>query len=138
MGVLPPREPSKMPKKSKKGTGLEPVERDYTIRLGKAVHGMQFKRRAPRALREIRKFAAKAMHTRDVRIDVTLNQHVWSKGIRAVPRRVRVRLSRKRNEDEDAKESMYTTVTLVPNFDQSDRTAFRTLGTAVPDDADEE
>lgn len=40
----------------------------------------------------------------EVRIDTKLNKFLWSNGVRNVPRRVRVRLSRKRNEDEEAKE----------------------------------
>lgn len=59
---------------------------------------------------EIRKFAQKAMKTQDVRIDSKLNKFLWSQGVRNVPFRVRVRLSRKRNEDEDAKEKLYTLV----------------------------
>ena len=43
-----------------------------------------FKRRAPRAIKEIRKFAEKMMGTPDVRVDTNLNKHVWSKGIRYV------------------------------------------------------
>jgi len=54
------------------------------------------------------------MRTADVRLDVKLNKFIWSKGIRNIPRRVRVRLARLRNEDEDAKEKMYTLVTHVP------------------------
>ena len=50
------------------------------------------------------------MGTKDVRIDSRLNKYLWSKGIRNVPRRVRVRLSRKRNEDEESKEALYTLV----------------------------
>jgi len=41
-----------------------------------------FKRRAPRAIKEIRKFAEKMMGTADVRIDTRLNKHMWSQGIR--------------------------------------------------------
>jgi len=40
------------------------------------------------------------MKTQDVRIDPKLNQFIWSQGIRNLPRRVRVRISRKRNEEE--------------------------------------
>jgi len=69
-----------------------------------------FKKKAPRAIREIKKFAQQAMGTKDVRIDSRLNKFVWSKGVRNVPYRVRVRLSRKRNEDEEAKEQLYTLV----------------------------
>lgn len=50
----------------------------------------------------------------DVRIDVKLNKHIWAHGVKAVDRRVRIRLSRKRNDDEDAKEKLYTLVTHVP------------------------
>ena len=63
-----------------------------------------FKRRAPRCMDCIRKFAQKAMCTEDVRIDPTVNKYVWSKGVHNVPRRIRVRLSRKVNEEnEEAK-----------------------------------
>jgi large subunit ribosomal protein L31e len=41
-----------------------------------------FKRRAPRALKEIRKFAMKEMGTPDVRIDTRLNKAVWTKGVK--------------------------------------------------------
>merc|ERR1719203_439693 len=54
------------------------------------------------------------MGTKDVRVDTKLNKFIWHKGIRNVPRRVRVRISRKRNEDEDAKEKMFTLVQHVP------------------------
>ncbi|KAL3945535.1 MAG: hypothetical protein SGBAC_000359 [Bacillariaceae sp.] len=89
------------------------VTRDYTIQLSKRTKGHQFKRRAPRAIKEIKKFAQKAMGTSDVRIDSNLNKKVWATGIKNTPTRVRVRLSRKRNEDEDADESLYTLAQLV-------------------------
>ena len=53
------------------------------------------------------------MRTKDVRIDTALNKYVWSKGIRNVPYRVRVRLSRRKNEDEEADEKLYTHVSVV-------------------------
>lgn len=71
-----------------------------------------FKKKAPNAIKEIRKFAQKAMGTKDVRVDVKLNKHIWSRGIRSVPRRIRVRIARKRNDDEDAKEELYSLVTV--------------------------
>lgn len=49
-----------------------------------------------------------------MRIDTKLNKYIWSKGIRHLPTRVRVRMSRKKNEDEDAEEKMYTLVQYVP------------------------
>ena len=63
---------------------------------------------------EIKKFAKQMMGTDDVRVDVGLNKFVWSKGVRNVPFRVRVRLARKRNEDEEAENELYTFVTVVP------------------------
>merc|ERR1712183_37199 len=53
------------------------------------------------------------MGTKDVRVDSKLNKYVWSRGIRNIPNRVRVRLSRKRNEDEDSAEKLYTIAQLV-------------------------
>jgi large subunit ribosomal protein L31e len=91
----------------------ELVSRDYTIHLSKRIHRLQFKRRAPRAVKEIRKFAQKAMGTQDVRIDSNLNKYIWKQGIKSVPTRVRVRLSRKMNEDEEAKERLYTVAHLL-------------------------
>lgn len=84
------------------------VTRDYTIQLSKRVHKKQFKKKAPRAVKKVREFAEKAMGTKDVRIDTELNKFLWKNGVKNVPTRVRVRLSRKRNEDENADEKLYT------------------------------
>ena len=54
------------------------------------------------------------MGTTDVRIDTKLNKAVWAKGIRNVPYRIRVKLSRRRNEDEESTNKLYTLVTHVP------------------------
>ena len=59
------------------------------------MHSIAFKKRAPKGVKEVVKFAQKAMGTKDV------------------PRRLRVRLERKRNDDEDAKEKLYTYATPV-------------------------
>lgn len=107
-------------KTEKKGKSAlnEVISREYTVHLHKKLHGVGFKKRAPRAVKEIKKFAEKQMGTVDVRIDTRLNKYLWSKGIRNVPYRVRVRLSRKRNEDEDSPNKLYTLVTYVnvPTF----------------------
>ena len=83
-------------------------QREYTIHLHKRVHDVQFKKRAPTGVKEVIKFAQKAMGTKDVRLDPKLNQEIWKMGIKDVPRRLRVRLERKRNDDESAKEKLYT------------------------------
>merc|ERR1712113_748649 len=99
--------PTKKGEKKKGRSAInEVVTREYTINVHKRIHGVSFKKRAPRAMKE--------MGTPDVRIDTRLNKAVWSKGIRNVPYRMRVRLSRKRNEDEDSPNKLYTLVTYVP------------------------
>ncbi|KAH7420600.1 hypothetical protein KP509_13G014100 [Ceratopteris richardii] len=105
----------------------EVVCREYTVNLHKRLHGCTFKKRAPKAIKEIRKFAQKMMGTSDVRLDVKLNKHLWSRGIRNVPKRVRIRIARKRNVEEDAKEDLYSYVTVadVPPA------GFRGMGTKV-------
>merc|ERR1712024_97260 len=100
--------------KKSKSTMMEVVTREYTINLHKRLHGIGFKYRAPRAIKEVKKFAQKQMGTDDVRIDTRLNKHLWSKGVKGVPVRVRVLLARKRNEDEDSVHKLYTYVTHVP------------------------
>lgn len=57
-------------------------------------------------MNEIRKFAQTMMKTSDVRVDTSLNKFLWSRGVRNVPFRVRVRMSRRVNEDEEAKEKV--------------------------------
>ncbi|KAJ3184479.1 60S ribosomal protein L31 [Gaertneriomyces sp. JEL0708] len=99
---------------AKKSTINEVVTREYTIHLHKHVHGKTFKKRAPTAVKAIRAFAVKAMGTSDVRVDPSLNKAIWERGIKAVPHRIRVRLARRRNDAEDAKEKLYTYVTYVP------------------------
>eukprot|EP01066_Platyproteum_vivax_P005899 Platyproteum_vivax@DN1782_c0_g1_i1.p1 len=99
-------------KKSRKT--LEPATMDTTIHIHKIIHGISFRKRAPHTIRAIKKIASRMMKTKDVRIEPKLNKFVWSKGIKNLPRRVRVRYSRQRNDDEDAKEKMYTLVQYVP------------------------
>ncbi|KAF8607391.1 60S ribosomal protein L31 [Ceratobasidium sp. AG-I] len=83
------------------------VTREYTIHMHKLVHGRSFKKRAPWAVKSVVTFAQKAMGVKDVRLDPKLNQELWKQGIKNVPHRVRVKLERKRNDDEDAKEKLY-------------------------------
>uniref|UniRef100_G1Q6L4 Large ribosomal subunit protein eL31 n=1 Tax=Myotis lucifugus TaxID=59463 RepID=G1Q6L4_MYOLU len=89
------------------------VIREYTINIHKCIHGVGFKKHAPRALKEIWKFAMKEMGTPDMRMDTRLNKAIWAKGIRNVPSRIGVDLSRKCNEDEDSSNQLYTLVTYV-------------------------
>ncbi len=53
------------------------------------------------------------MGTTDVRLDPKLNTAIWSRGIQGVPFRLRLKISRKRNEEEDAKEKLFSYVEIV-------------------------
>ena len=81
--------------------------------MHKRLQGIAFKKRATRAVRTCKRFAANEMHTEDVRVDTQLNRFLWSRGCRNVPRLVRIRVSRKKNEEEDAKNPFYSTVQLL-------------------------
>ena len=72
----------------------------------------------PRAVKEIKKFVEKQMGTKDVRIDSWLNKAIWAQGVRNPPKRIRVRLMRRRNEDDEAEDKLYTLVEKVdvPGF----------------------
>ena len=114
--------------------GLTPaqdvVTREYTVHLRKLLHGVAFKKRAPKAISKIKAFATKMMNTQDVRIDTKLNKFLWSQGIKSVPGRVRVRLARKRNDDEDSEHTLYTPATHVP----VERHPYKGLQTIVIDE----
>ncbi|CAN7133126.1 unnamed protein product, partial [Brassica rapa subsp. narinosa] len=84
-----------------------------------------FKKKAPKAIKEIRKFAEKAIGRKDVRVDVKLNKQIWSRGIR-------VRVARKRNDDEDAKEEVFSLVTV----SEIPAEGLSGLGTKVIDEED--
>ncbi|KAJ3566617.1 hypothetical protein NPX13_g7072 [Xylaria arbuscula] len=117
-------------KKPAKSAIEQVVAREYTIHMHKRLHGVTFKKRAPRAIKEIKAFAEKAMSERahgstgtgtnttlqgtsDVRLDPQLNKKVWEQGIKGVPYRLRIRISRRRNDEEDAKEKLYSYVQAV-------------------------
>ncbi|XP_057953509.1 large ribosomal subunit protein eL31 [Malania oleifera] len=121
-----------MVERSNKSRKEEVVTREYTINLHKRLHGCTFKKKAPKAIKEIRKFAQTAMGTTDVRVDVKLNKLIWSHGIRSVPRRVRVRIARKRNDDEDAKEELYSLIMVA----EVPPEGLKGLGTKVIDEED--
>ena len=52
-----------MPKENTQKKAIGPVTRDYTINLHKRLHKITFKRKAPRAIKEIVAFAQKNMLT---------------------------------------------------------------------------
>lgn len=58
-------------------------------------------------------YAGVMQGTKDVRLDPQLNKKVWEAGIKGVPFRLRVRISRKRNDEDGAKERLYSYVQAV-------------------------
>ena len=62
---------------------------------------------------ELRANVSAAQGTSDVRLDPQLNKKVWEAGVKGVPYRIRVRISRRRNDEEDAKEKLYSYVQAV-------------------------
>lgn len=84
----------------------------YSI-TNKQLHGVHFKKRAPKAIKEIKKFATLHMGTTDVRLDPKLNVQLWSRGVQGVENRLRLRISRKRNDEEEAKEKLFAFVEFV-------------------------
>ena len=116
------KEEGKKEKKQHKDPNKE-VTRDFTVNLHKRLHKIQFKKRGKRAINEIRRFAQKQMWTKDVRLDTELNHFVWMDGIRDIPNKVRIRIAKKKNQDEDAKEPFYC---LVQHVDVEDFSGLRT------------
>lgn len=71
--------------KKEQRTGLTETAIDTTINIHKLAHKTQFKKKAPTAVKAIKKLVATMMKTSDVRIDPKLNQFVWNQGIRNLP-----------------------------------------------------
>ena len=116
-----------MGKKSKsvqKGKGekkeLQALSRRIKVNLHKQLHGVQFKKKAPCAVKVIKELVKRNMLTKDVRIDPELNKEIWKNGVRNLPTRVEIIMERKKNEDEEeGQEKMYTLVKLAPVFEQA-------------------
>ena len=106
--------PTEKKSKTTRSAVNDVVTREYTIHLHKHVFGVQFKKRAPWAVKAIKQFASKHMNTKDVRLDPQLNKEIWRMGVKSVPHRMRLRIARKRNDEEGAKEKLYCYVSHVP------------------------
>ena len=59
--------------KKEQRTGLTETAIDTTINVHKLAHRVQFKKKAPRAVKEIKKWVSKLMRTSDVRVDPKLS-----------------------------------------------------------------
>ena len=99
---------------------LQTLTRKLTVNLHKQLQGVQFKKKAPRAIKVIKELVKRNMLTKDVRIDPELNKEIWKNGIRNLPTRIEIIMERKKNEDEEeGQEKMYTLVKLAPAFEQA-------------------
>eukprot|EP00760_Papus_ankaliazontas_P033191 PhM_4_TR6224/c0_g1_i3/m.74766/K02910/RP-L31e, RPL31; large subunit ribosomal protein L31e len=97
------------------------VTLETTVHLARNMKDVGPKRRAPRACKVVKEYAKKMLGTSDNRIDVKLNKALWSKGIKNIPHRIRVRMSRKvRETTEDGKRGggkYYTVISYVSPAD---------------------
>ncbi|HEU4468172.1 MAG TPA: 50S ribosomal protein L31e [Nitrososphaeraceae archaeon] len=71
--------------------------RIYTVNLAKAWDTPKY-RRTDRVINIIKEFTERHMQTNKVKIDQDLNRHIWSRGKRNPPRRIRLRMIK---EDDD-------------------------------------
>jgi len=79
----------------KKERKPDSITYECTIHLAKLLKGKTFHKRAPSAVKKIREFTHNLMRTKDNRIDASLNTHLWNRGVKGCPKRVRVRIERK-------------------------------------------
>ena len=72
---------------------MSQVEREYVVPLGRAWIAAEY-RRAEKVVQMIRRFVARHVKTKPelVKLDPSLNELIWSRGIRADWRRLKVKV----------------------------------------------
>jgi large subunit ribosomal protein L31e len=75
----------------------ENTARIYTVNLSKAWDTPKY-RRTDRVINVIKEFTERHMQTDKVKIDQDLNRHIWSRGKKNPPRKIRLRMVK---EDDD-------------------------------------
>jgi large subunit ribosomal protein L31e len=75
----------------------ENTARIYTVNLSKAWDTPKY-RRTDRVINIIKEFTERHMQTDKVKIDQDLNRHIWSRGKKNPPRKIRLRMIK---EDDD-------------------------------------
>jgi len=101
-------------KQSKVKREMSPLTRVVTFNVHRALKGYHGKQKAPRAIRELKKMAFKEMGTPKVLVKSTLNIALWQKGIRHVPHKMRIKITRKYDEDEKNSGEMISELEFVP------------------------
>lgn len=66
------------------------MERVYVIPL-KEVKNVPRTIRSPRAIRYVKEFIKRHMKTDDVKIDASLNEKIWERGIQKIPPKIKVK-----------------------------------------------
>jgi len=66
------------------------MERVYVIPLRK-VKNVPRTIRSPRAMRYVKEFIGKHMKTEDIRIDASVNEKIWERGIQKIPPKIKVK-----------------------------------------------
>jgi len=66
------------------------MERVYTIPLRK-VKNVPRTIRAPRAIREVQNFLVKHMKAEEVKIDASVNEKIWERGIQKIPSKIKIK-----------------------------------------------
>ena len=69
-------------------------ERIYTIPLRDVTNRSVSTKRAPRAIRKIREFLRRHTKCEVIKLDNSINEKVWERGISKIPSRIRVKVIR--------------------------------------------
>lgn len=72
---------------------MSEIERVYTVPLGRAWVAQKY-RRSEKAMTLLRKFVERHMKPTEMIIDPSVNEAIWSKGIRNPPRKIRVKMTK--------------------------------------------
>ena len=67
-------------------------ERIYTIPLRDVINRSVSTKRAPRAIRKIREFLRRHTKCEIIKLDNSINEKVWERGISKIPPRIRVKV----------------------------------------------
>jgi len=77
-----------------------PEERIYIVPLRKAKKESR-RKRAPKAIRELRAFMERHLKTDAFVIDESVNERIWERGIEKIPPRIRVKVTEEEVEEEE-------------------------------------
>jgi large subunit ribosomal protein L31e len=69
------------------------MERVYTIPL-RDVKKVPRTKRSPRATRYVRDFIQRHMKSEDVKIDASVNEKIWERGIQKIPPKIKVKATK--------------------------------------------